>query len=123
LLPGIFCGGVFTVFLMLFRVKGAIIAGILLVSITSWPRDTAVTYFPYNELGNSRFDFFKQVVTFRPIENILAVQDWNIAEHGGQFAVAFITFLYVDILDCTGTMYSMVSYLRGYHVDTAADIR
>ncbi|KAI5357634.1 Putative nucleobase cation symporter 2 family [Septoria linicola] len=107
---GIFCGGMLTVFLMMFKVKGAIIAGILLVSIISWPRGTDVTYFPYTETGDSGFDFFKQVVTFRPIKNILAVQDWNIGEHGGQFAVALITFLYVDILDCTGTMYSMAQY-------------
>jgi AGZA family xanthine/uracil permease-like MFS transporter len=44
------------------------------------------------------------VVTFHPIQRVLAVQDWNISEHGGSFAIAFITFLYVDILDCTGTM-------------------
>jgi adenine/guanine/hypoxanthine permease len=32
---GIFCGGMFTAVLIMFRVKGAIIAGILLVSIIS----------------------------------------------------------------------------------------
>ena len=37
---GIFCGGFFTVLLMLFRIKGAIIFGILLVNIISWPRET-----------------------------------------------------------------------------------
>ncbi|GAB7361695.1 hypothetical protein MBLNU230_g1742t1 [Neophaeotheca triangularis] len=107
---GIFCGGFLTVFLMMFRVKGAIIAGILLVSIISWPRPTEVTYFPYTEVGNSNFDFFKQVVTFRPIENILAVQDWDVANLGGQFGLALITFLYVDLLDCTGTMYAMATF-------------
>lgn len=107
---GIFCGGMFTVFLMLFRVKGAIIAGILLVSIISWPRDTPVTYFPYTELGDDSFNFFKQVVTFHPIKRILAVQDWSIGDNGGQFGLAFITFLYVDILDTTGTLYSMARF-------------
>ncbi|RMY85746.1 hypothetical protein D0862_11094 [Hortaea werneckii] len=107
---GIFCGGVFTVFLMMYRVKGAIIAGILLVSIISWPRDTPVTYFPYNETGNSSFDFFKKVVTFHPIQHTLNVQDWNISGSSGQFGLAFITFLYVDILDTTGTLYSMARF-------------
>ncbi|PSN60921.1 xanthine/uracil permease family protein-like protein [Corynespora cassiicola Philippines] len=107
---GIFCGGVLTVMLMLYRVKGAIIMGILLVSIISWPRGTPVTYFPYTPLGNSAFDFFKKVVTFHPIGRILAVQQWDVSEHGGQFGLAFITFLYVDILDCTGTMYSMARF-------------
>lgn len=107
---GIFCGGMLTVLLMLYRIKGAIIFGILLVSIISWPRGTAVTYFPYTDLGDSSFNFFKQVVAFHPIQRILAVQEWNISEYGGQFGLAFITFLYVDILDCTGTLYSMARF-------------
>ncbi|KAI0384600.1 permease family-domain-containing protein [Hypomontagnella monticulosa] len=107
---GIFCGGVFTVLLMMYRVKGAIIAGILLVSIISWPRGTSVTYFPYTAVGDDAFDFFKQVVSFHPISKTLTVQRWDIAEYGGQFGLAFITFLYVDILDCTGTLYSMARF-------------
>jgi adenine/guanine/hypoxanthine permease len=107
---GIFCGGMVTALLLMYRVKGAIIAGIILVSIISWPRETAVTYFPYTTLGDSMFDFFKQVVTFHPITRTLAVQNWNIGEYGGQFGLALITFLYVDILDCTGTLYSMARF-------------
>ncbi|KAL2862410.1 NCS2 family permease [Aspergillus lucknowensis] len=107
---GIFCGGVFTVFLMLYRVKGAVIAGILLVSIISWPRTTPVTYFPYTETGENMFDFFKKVVTFHPIQHTLVAQDWNISSNGGQFGLALITFLYVDILDATGTLYSMAKF-------------
>jgi AGZA family xanthine/uracil permease-like MFS transporter len=98
---GIFCGGLLTVLLMMYRVKGAIIFGILLVSIISWPRPTSVTYFPHDALGDTKFDFFKKVVTFHPISRILAVQDWNISDHAGRWGLAFITFLYVDILDCT----------------------
>lgn len=107
---GIFCGGFLTVMLMMYRVKGAIIFGILLVSIISWPRPTSVTYFPHTELGDSAFDFFKKVVTFHPITKVLAVQEWNISEYAGQWGLAFITFLYVDILDCTGTLYSMARF-------------
>ncbi|KAJ5798860.1 uncharacterized protein N7503_006365 [Penicillium pulvis] len=107
---GIFCGGFLTALLMMYRVKGAVIIGILLVSIISWPRTTPVTYFPYTDLGTSMFDFFKQVVTFHPIKHTLAAQEWNISGHGSQFGLAFITFLYVDILDTTGTMYSMARF-------------
>ncbi|KAK6956485.1 hypothetical protein Daesc_001763 [Daldinia eschscholtzii] len=103
---GIFCGGVLTVLLMMYRVKGAIIAGILLVSIISWPRGTSVTYFPYTAVGDDAFNFFKKVVDFHQISKTLTVQRWDIAEYGGQFGLAFITFLYVDILDCTGTLVS-----------------
>ena len=107
---GIFCGGIFTVILMMYRVKGAIIAGILLVSIISWPRDTPVTYFPYTTFGDISFDFFKKVVDFHQIEKILNVQEWNISGYGGNFGLALITFLYVDILDCTGTLYGMARF-------------
>ncbi|KAI1394851.1 permease family-domain-containing protein [Hypoxylon fuscum] len=107
---GIFCGGVLTVLLMMYRVKGAIIAGILLVSIISWPRTTSVTYFPYTTVGDDAFDFFKKVVDFHQITKTLAVQRWDISEYGAQFGLAFITFLYVDILDCTGTLYSMARF-------------
>ncbi|PWY86773.1 nucleoside transporter [Aspergillus heteromorphus CBS 117.55] len=107
---GIFCGGVLTAMLMLYRVKGAVIIGILLVSIISWPRPTPVTYFPHTELGDSMFNFFKKVVTFHPITRTLVAQDWDISEHGSQFGLAFITFLYVDILDTTGTLYSMARF-------------
>jgi AGZA family xanthine/uracil permease-like MFS transporter len=105
---GIFCGGVLTVMLMMYRVKGAIIFGILLVSIISWPRGTSVTYFPYTEVGNSNFDFFKKVVTFHPITRTLVVQEWNISEYAGQWGLAFITFLYVDILDCKSHMFRSI---------------
>ena len=109
---GIFCGGVFTAMLLLYRVKGAIIAGIILVSVISWPRTTPVTYFPYTELGDSNFNFFKKVVDFHQIKHVMNVQEWNIGSYGGQFGLALITFLYVDILDCTGTLYSMANYAK-----------
>ena len=116
---GIFCGGVFTAFLMMYRVKGAIIAGIFLVSIISWPRDSPVTYFPHTPAGDASFDFFKKVVTFHPIKKVLVAQDWDIGgEHAGQFALALITFLYVDILDATGTLYSMARFCGAIDEDT-----
>lgn len=107
---GIFCGGFVTVILMAYRIKGAIIAGILLVSIISWPRNTSVTYFPYTEAGNEAFDFFKQVVTFHPISETLVAQQWSLSGANGSFALALLTFLYVDILDATGTLYSMARF-------------
>lgn len=107
---GIFCGGILTVILMMYRVKGAIIIGIALVSIISWPRGTPVTYFPYTSVGNESFDFFKKVVDFHAISKTLNVQEWNVSSYGGQFGLALITFLYVDILDCTGTLYGVARF-------------
>ncbi|KAI8952687.1 xanthine/uracil permease family protein-like protein [Xylaria longipes] len=108
---GIFIGGIFVAFLMAFKVKSAIIIGIGLVSILSWPRNTSFTYFPYTPEGESRYQFFKQIVAFHPIETTLAVQQWNLeGASGAQFALALVTFLYVDIIDCTATLYSMAKF-------------
>ncbi|RDW70135.1 putative permease [Coleophoma crateriformis] len=116
---GIFAGGMLTAFLMMYRVKGAIIVGVLVVSIISWPRNTTVTAFPDTDSGNNAFEFFKKVVSFHPIKKVLAAQDWNITgPHTGQFALALITFLYVDILDATGTLYSMARFCGVMDEDT-----
>lgn len=44
---------------------GAFLWPILLVAIISWPRTTSVTAFPYTEVGNANFDFFRNVVSAR----------------------------------------------------------
>ena len=94
--------------MMLYRVKGAILIGIFLVSIISWPRPTSVTLFPHTDSGDQMFDFFKQVVTFRPLTHIGNAIDYNY--RSGHVWYALITFLYVDILDTTGTLYSMAKF-------------
>ncbi|KAF5022694.1 hypothetical protein F66182_5242 [Fusarium sp. NRRL 66182] len=106
----IFAGGLLTIYLMAFRVKYAFMIGIAVVSILSWPRNTAITYFPDTPEGNSRFELFRQVTSFNPIKHTLNALDWDIAHHGSQFALAIFTFLYVDIIDATATMYSMVRF-------------
>lgn len=116
---GITAGGLLTTFLMMYRVKGALCIGILLVSIISWPRDTAVTAFPRTPLGNTKFDFFKKVIGIEPLKHTLVAQDWEIGgEHAADFFIAMITFLYVDILDCTGTLYSMARFCGAIDEDT-----
>jgi len=84
---GIFCGGILTALLMMFKVKSAMIVGIAVVSIISWPRPTSFTYFPYTPAGDEQFDFFKKVAGFHPIQSTLAVQDWDLSHAGGQFAL------------------------------------
>ncbi|KAG8756926.1 hypothetical protein FRC12_010433 [Ceratobasidium sp. 428] len=105
---GIFAGGIFTTLLLLYRVRGAIIIGIMLVSIISWPRTTNVTLFPHNPVGDANFDFFKQVVAFHKLEKIGNALDYNYAK--GHVWIALITFLYVDLFDTTGTLYSMAKF-------------
>lgn len=108
---GITCGGLLTAFLMAFRVKSAIIIGVSLVSILSWPRNTPFTYFPYTDDGDERFAFFRRVVSFHPITHTLNAQQWDLSgSYGSSFALALFTFLYVDIIDCTATLYSMARF-------------
>jgi len=93
---GIFVGGFFTVLMMIYRVRGAIIIGILLVSIISWPRSTSVTLFPHTVIGDANFDFFKQVVAFRPIKYIGNALDYNYSK--GKIWLVLITYLYLEII-------------------------
>lgn len=115
-------GGLLTAFLMMYRVRGALIFGILLVAIVSWPRGTPVTSFPNTPAGDSSFEFFKQVVTFHPIRHVLAAQEWHLSHANSSevvnFAVAVVTFLYVDILDLTGTLYSMARFCGAIDEET-----
>ncbi|KJA17332.1 hypothetical protein HYPSUDRAFT_206272 [Hypholoma sublateritium FD-334 SS-4] len=105
---GIFTGGIFTLLLMMYRVRGAILIGILLTSIISWPRGTPVTYFPHTASGDALFDYFKQVVSFHKLQKIGNAINYNYGN--GNVWYALITFLYVDILDTTGTLYSMAKF-------------
>ncbi|KAN0099831.1 xanthine/uracil permease family protein-like protein [Hyaloscypha variabilis] len=107
---GVICGGLLTAYLMAYRVKSAIIIGITVVSIISWPRNTSFTYFPNTPDGDDMFAFFKQVVAFHPIHSTLAAQDWDVSASGPHFALALFTFLYVDIIDATATLYSMARF-------------
>ncbi|KAF1968659.1 hypothetical protein BU23DRAFT_540923 [Bimuria novae-zelandiae CBS 107.79] len=114
---GILCGGILTAYLMTYKVKSAMMAGIALVSILSWPRDTSFTYFPHTVQGDNRWNFFKQVVDFRPITT-LNVLDWNVSAAPSHFVLALFTFLYVDIIDCTATLYSMARFSGVVDPDT-----
>jgi AGZA family xanthine/uracil permease-like MFS transporter len=66
---------IFTVLMMMYRVKGAILIGILLTSIISWPRNSNVTFFPHTPVGDDDFNFFKKVVSFQPLSTIGNVID------------------------------------------------
>lgn len=109
---GVIFGGIFTAVLMAFRVKSAIVVGIIMVSILSWPRGTSLTYFPDTPEGNRRWEYFRHVVSFHPIKHTMAQQQWDLGGGTGtaHFFLALFTFLYVDIIDCTATMYSIARF-------------
>lgn len=76
-------------------------------------RNTAVTYFPDTDDGNRRFTYFRQIVAFHPIKHTLGQIQWDLGEKfDTKVLVALITLLYVDIIDCTATLYSMARFCR-----------
>lgn len=83
-----------------YKSKLSFIYGIALVTVVSWFRGTAVTYFPDNEQGNARFDYFKKVVDITGLDMIITPFTRDLAGAG----VAIVTMLYVDFLDTSGTL-------------------
>mmetsp|Transcript_20641 Transcript_20641/g.31120 ORF Transcript_20641/g.31120 Transcript_20641/m.31120 type:complete len:428 (-) Transcript_20641:139-1422(-) len=83
-----------------YRSKLSFIYGIALVTIVSWFRNTAVTYFPDDDAGNARFDYFKKVVDITGLDMIITPFTSDLANAG----VAIVTMLYVDFLDTSGTL-------------------
>ncbi|GAN00728.1 inner membrane protein yieG [Mucor ambiguus] len=103
--------------LLMYRVRGAILIAIIAIAITSWPRNSPITYFPHTPAGDEMFNYFKKVVTVSNLKHVLGRFDFNF--NNREIWIALITFLYVDILDTTGTMYSMARY--GGFTDKSGD--
>lgn len=68
-----------------------------------------MTYFPNTAAGNTSYEYFKKVVDVHKIEKTAGVLSFS--QFGtSQLWVALITFLYIDILDTTGTLFSMAKF-------------
>lgn len=102
-------GFVIIAYCMVKNVKGAMIYGIVFVTAVSWFRNTKVTAFPHTAAGDSAYDYFKKVVEFHPIKKTAGALSFK-GLNKGNFWEAMVTFLYVDILDTTGTLYSMARF-------------
>mmetsp|Transcript_4894 Transcript_4894/g.5962 ORF Transcript_4894/g.5962 Transcript_4894/m.5962 type:complete len:539 (+) Transcript_4894:90-1706(+) len=102
-------GFMIMVVLMAYKRNSSMIIGIAFVTFISWFRDTAVTYFPDNDSGNARFEYFQQIVTVEPMDMITAQYTGDLKKAG----LSLFTFLYVDFLDTSGTLYALVSSM-GY---------
>eukprot|EP00560_Eucampia_antarctica_P008094 CAMPEP_0197825614 /NCGR_PEP_ID=MMETSP1437-20131217/2655_1 /TAXON_ID=49252 ORGANISM="Eucampia antarctica, Strain CCMP1452" /NCGR_SAMPLE_ID=MMETSP1437 /ASSEMBLY_ACC=CAM_ASM_001096 /LENGTH=536 /DNA_ID=CAMNT_0043425685 /DNA_START=33 /DNA_END=1643 /DNA_ORIENTATION=+ len=114
---GIF-GTLFMVILLSYKFRSSFIIGIGFVTIISWFRGTAITYFTDDDLGNARFDYFNKIVSTPDLSSITAKWDFSEAK-GSEYAVAVITMLYVDFLDTSGTLLAIVDSM-GY-VDEHGD--
>jgi AGZA family xanthine/uracil permease-like MFS transporter len=114
---GIF-GTLLMVVLLSYKVKSSFIIGIGFVTVLSWFRGTAVTYFPDNDMGNDRFDYFRKVVSIESLSSITAKWDFSEAK-GSEYVTSLLTLLYVDFLDTSGTLLAIVNSM-GY-VDENGD--
>ncbi|XP_057738186.1 adenine/guanine permease AZG1 [Arachis stenosperma] len=91
------------------NIKGAMIYGIVFVTAVSWFRNTKVTAFPNTDAGNAAHEYFKKVVDIHSIKSTAGALSFK-GINTGHFWEALVTFLYVDILDTTGTLYSMARF-------------
>jgi AGZA family xanthine/uracil permease-like MFS transporter len=94
--------------LLAYKINSSFMVGIGLITVISWFRGTSVTYFSDDFLGNSRFEYFKEVVAVESLSKITAKWDFSGAK-GGDFVTALFTLLYVDFFDTSGTLLAIVS--------------
>nr|XP_043633733.1 adenine/guanine permease AZG1-like [Erigeron canadensis] len=102
-------GFVIIAYCLVKNIKGAMIYGIVFVTAVSWFRNTPVTVFPDTATGNSSYEYFKHIVDVHKIKATAGALSFS-GISSSSFWEALITFLYVDILDTTGTLYSMARF-------------
>ncbi|CAN1297647.1 Adenine/guanine permease AZG1 [Linum perenne] len=102
-------GFVIIAYCLVKQIKGAMIYGIVFVTAVSWFRHTKVTAFPDDPAGDAAYEYFRKVVDVHVIGSTAGALSFK-SIGSGQFWEALVTFLYVDILDTTGTLYSMARF-------------
>eukprot|EP00293_Proteomonas_sulcata_P003628 CAMPEP_0184327688 /NCGR_PEP_ID=MMETSP1049-20130417/143218_1 /TAXON_ID=77928 /ORGANISM="Proteomonas sulcata, Strain CCMP704" /LENGTH=662 /DNA_ID=CAMNT_0026649953 /DNA_START=20 /DNA_END=2008 /DNA_ORIENTATION=+ len=100
------------------NIKGAIILGVAFACIISWFKNSKVSYFEDDVYaagggdglsgGEYRWRYFKQVVKLETLE--MSAGQMNFSSGSASLATALITFLYVDLLDTTGTLIAMTKF-------------
>jgi adenine/guanine/hypoxanthine permease len=116
-------GGVLMALLHAWRVNGSLFLGIAFVTVVSWIPGHAASYLGAESSipgGETRMEVFKQVVAAPSLDQTGLAWDWS-AIDTGQFWLAVFTFLYIDLLDCTGTLLSMAGLLDDCMKDQAEE--
>ena len=106
-------GGMLMALLQSWRVSGSIFIGVAFVTIISWIPGHAASYLGSGSPipgGQYRMEVFKDVVAAPSLSLTGLNWDWS-AIDSGSYWLALFTFLYIDLLDCTGTLLSMASLL------------
>jgi len=88
-----------------YKSKFAFLAGIGFVTVISWFRNSAVTYFDDSVAGTERFEYFKSVVRVETLDMTLAPFTNDL----GGISLALLTFLYVDFFDTSGTLLGLAN--------------
>ncbi|WIA33567.1 hypothetical protein OEZ86_006691 [Tetradesmus obliquus] len=104
----------FMAVLMAKRVKGALMLGIVATTAISWIPGHAASYLGAGSQvpgGEQRLEVFKHVVSLPNASKTSLAWSFS-AFHRGELWVALVTFLYLDFLDATGTLFSMASLLN-----------
>lgn len=106
-------GGIISSLLLVWRVKGALFYGVLFVTIVAWIPGHAASYLGAGSSipgGAYRLQSFEQIVAKPSLSMTGLNWDWS-AIGDGQFWFVLFTFLYIDVLDCTGILLSMALLL------------
>lgn len=90
--------------MLAYKRNSGIIVGIVFVTVISWFRNSAITFFPDTPAGDAKFDYFSQVVSIEPLDKLWAQYSGDLSGAG----VALVTFFFIDFLDTTGTMLAVV---------------
>jgi len=109
-------GGLLMAGLTAAHVRGSFFLGIAFITVISWIPGQATSYLGEGSDipgGQVRYELFKQVVKVPSLEGIALAWDWS-GVSSGHFWVVMFTFLYIDLLDCTGTLLSMATLLDDY---------
>ncbi|MEW5314592.1 MAG: hypothetical protein WDW38_006075 [Sanguina aurantia] len=109
---GIF-GGMMMVLLMGRNIKGSIMIGILFVTFVSWIQGHGGSFLGAGSQipgGADRLTYFKKVVTLPNTAKTALAWEWSAFKSTNLWA-ALISFLYLDFLDTTGTLFSMATFL------------
>eukprot|EP00884_Botryococcus_braunii_P011556 jgi/Botrbrau1/20400/Bobra.0006s0060.1 len=114
-------GFVIICMLMSVNFRGALLVGILFVTIIAWIPGHSASYLGAESLypggignnGAGRTAFFKSVVAFPTLSKTGLALDFAGLKTGEAWS-ALITFLYVDFLETTGFLLSMAEYLSRF---------
>ncbi|KAL6779278.1 hypothetical protein ACKKBG_A11660 [Auxenochlorella protothecoides x Auxenochlorella symbiontica] len=106
-------GGFISALCLYVGVKGALIIGIAFVTVISWIPGHAATYLGSTSAipgGEARLQVFRKIVAAPTLDATGLAWSWD-AFDTSELWVVLITLLYIDLLDCTGTLLSMAHVL------------